>query len=409
MAFDLRPVQPDELEAYTRVDLAAFGEQLTNPARLELEWTRLELDRTLAAFEDGRIVGTGRLLSFELTVPGARQIPAAAVTWIAVLPTHRRRGILSAIKRRQLQDAADREEPVAMLLASEGSIYRRFGYGVATSFMSATLERRDSGFLHPVHDPGRVRFVDEAEARVLLPAIFQGARLSQNGAVQRIDAWWPDQFFWPDPAERGTPFYAVHESAAGEPDGYVAYRVEPKWDFAARSVLHVDDLVTFTPEVRAALWRFVGDVDLVQTIQAEHLPVDDPIRWMLWESRRFQVRRIGDWLWVRILDVAAALSARAYMGEGSVVFDVIDRFRPRGRASGRYELEAGPDGARARRTTKTPDLSLEVTELGAAYLGGVRFSTLARAGLVVEHTAGALARVDQLFATEPLPFAHTWF
>jgi predicted acetyltransferase len=409
MGIDLRPVQPDELEAYTRVDLAAFGEKLTDPARLELDWTRLELDRTLAAFDDGRIVGTGRLMSFELTVPGARQIPAAAVTWIAVLPTHRRRGILTQIKRRQLKDAVDRGESVAILLASEGTIYRRFGYGVTTSFMSTTLDRRDSAFLHPVDDPGRVRFVDDAEARALLPAIFDRARRVQNGAVERVDAWWPDQYFWPDPAEPGTQFYAVHESKTGEPDGYVAYRVEAKWDFAARSILHVDDLVTLTPDARIALWRFVCDVDLVETIRAGHLPLDDPIRWLLRESRRLRVDRVTDWLWLRVLDVPAALESRAYTGEGGVVFEVVDRFRPRGRAAGRFELDAGPDGATVRRTKKAPDLGLEVPDLGAVYLGGVRFSTLARAGLVVEHRAGALARADQLFAAEPLPFAHTWF
>jgi predicted acetyltransferase len=409
VAIDLRPVRPDELEEYVRTDHAAFGERVTNPARLELEWTRLELDRTLAAFEDGRIVGTGRLMSFELTVPGARQVPAAAVTWIAVLPTHRRRGILTQLKRRQLQDAADRGEPVAILLASEGTIYRRFGYGVTSSFMSTTLDRRDSAFLHPVEVPGRVRFADEAEARVLFPALFDDARRVQNGAVERVDAWWPDQFFWPDPAERGTPFYAVHESATGEPDGYAAYRVEPKWDFAARNVLHVDDFVTITPDARIALWRFLCDVDLVETIKAAHLPLDDPIRWLLRESRRLRVERVTDWLWLRVLDVPGALEARAYTGEHRVVFEVVDRFRPRGRAAGRYELDAGPEGASARRTTRAADLTLEVPDLGAAYLGGVRFSTLARAGLVREHTEGALARADQLFAAEPLPFAHTWF
>lgn len=409
MAFELRPVRPTELEEYTRVDLAAFGETISNPARFELEWTRLELDRTLAAFDGDKIVGTGRLLSFELTVPGGALVPAAAVTWIAVLPTHRRQGILTSIKRRQLDDAAERGEPLAMLLASEGTIYRRFGYGIATSFMSVTLQRRDAGFLREVADPGRVRLVDEPTARTVLPGIFDRARRVQNGTVQRVDAWWPDQFFWPEPSEPGTPFYAVHESPDGILDGYVAYRVEAKWDFAARNVLHVDDLIALSPDVRAALWHFVCSVDLVERIEADHIPLDDPVRWMLWESRRLQVRRISDWLWIRLLDVRAALEARAYVREGGLVFHVVDEFRPRKAAAGRFELEAGPHGATVRRTRKEPDLVLDVAELGAAYLGGVRFSTLARAGLVVEQTAGALERADAMFTTEPLPFAHTWF
>lgn len=399
----------DELEAFARVDLAAFGETIGNLARLELDWTQLELDRTLAAFDHGEIVGTGRLLSFELTVPGATQLPVAAVTWIAVLPTHRRRGILTAIMRRQLADAAERGEPLAILLASEGSIYRRFGYGIATSSMSVSLDRRHSAFLQYVRDDGRVRLVDDDEARKVLPEIFDRVRRVQHGAVQRIDAWWPDQFFWRDSDERGTRFYAVHEAPDGVPDGYVAYRIEPKWEHVARSTLHVSDLVCLAPDVRAALWRFVCDVDLVETIEAWGLPVDDPLRWLLAESRRLQVRGINDFLWVRLLDVPAALESRAYMGESTVVFEVVDAFRPRQAAAGRFELEAGPDGARVSRTKRDPDLVLEVTELGAAYLGGVRFSTLARAGLVTEQTPGALARADALFAVEPLPFAYTWF
>jgi len=406
--FELRPVTREELTAFTHTELAAFGERPGDPARIELDWTSLELDRTLAAFDGDEIVGTGRLFTFELTMPGGRLLPAAAVSWIAVLPTHRRRGILTAIKRCQLDDAAERGEALAMLYASEGGIYRRFGYGIATSSMSVTVDKRYSAFLHPVPD-GRVRIVDEDSARKIFPDIFDRVRRIQPGAVQRVDEWWPDQFFWPEPEERGTRFYCVYESPEGRLDGYAAYRTEMRWDDGARGTVHVRDLVTLTPAARAVLWRYLLDVDLTENVSAWVVPLDEPLRWLLAEPRRMRVSRLGENLWLRVLDAPAALEARTYSAPGRVVFEVTDGFRPDGGAAGRFELDAGRDGAEARRTNAKPDLALDVAELGALLLGGVRASTLARAGLVHERTPGALAVADALFSVDPLPFSMTDF
>jgi predicted acetyltransferase len=406
--FELRPITPDEIEAFTRADLTAFGERL-DPARFELEWTHHELDRTLAAFDDGEIVGTGRLYSLEMTLPGGAVVPVAAVSWIAVLPTHRRRGILTAIMRRQLEDAAARGEPAAVLLAAEGTIYRRFGFGVATSTMAFTLERRHSAFLEPVASHGRVRLVDESEARKVLPEVFDRARRAQPGAVSRVDAWWPNEYFYVEKDEKGARFFAVHESSSGEVDGYASYVFLPRWEAGLnRARLDVWEVVATEPAARAALWRYLCDVDLVETISAEHVALDEPLRWLLAESRRMRVTRLGDWLWVRPVDVAALLGARRYAAEGRVVLDVADDGRP-GAAAGRFALDGGPDGAECTRTTVDPDLALGVADLGAVSLGGVSFSALARAGLVEERTPGALARADSMFASEPAPFGMTWF
>jgi predicted acetyltransferase len=405
--FELRPVTRDELEAFTRTNLIAFGERF-DPKRFELDWTSIELDRTLAAFDGDEIVGTGRLYSFELTMPGGRLLPAAAVSWIAVLPSHRRRGILTAIMQCQLDDAVERGEPLAILYASEGGIYRRFGYGIATGSMSITVDTRHSAFSRPVPG-GRVRLVDEDAARKLFPEIFDRVRRLQPGAVQRVDAWWPDEFFWPDPSESGTRFYCVYESPEGRLDGYAAYRCEGRWDNGAHGTLHVRDLVTATPDARAVLWRFLLDVDLIEKLSAWVVPVDEPLRWLLAESRRMRVSRLGESLWVRVLDAPAALTARAYDIPGRLVFDVVDPFRPDGAAAGRFELDAGSNGADARRTDAEPDLVLGVNELGGILLGGVRASTLARAGLIEERTPDALRVADRMFAVEPMPFSMTDF
>ncbi len=405
--FVLRPVTQDELAGFTTTALTAFGERF-EPARFELDWTSVELDRTVAAFEGDEIVGTGRLYSLELTMPGGRLLPTAGVSWIAVLPTHRRRGILTAIKRTQLDDAAERGEPLAILYASESGIYRRFGYGVSTSSMSVSVERRHSAFLNPV-PAGRIRLVEEDDARKLVPEIFDRARRVQPGAVQRMDAWWPDEFFWRNHDEKGTRYYCVCESPDRSLDGYAAYRFEASWDNDPNGTLHVTDLVSVTPESRAVLWRYLLDVDLVETIKAWVVPVDEPLRWLLRESRRMRVTRLGDSLWVRLLDAPAALSARTYATSGRVVFEVVDELRPHGGAAGRITLDGGPDGAEARRTSVEPDLVLVVAELGGILLGGARPSALARAGLIDERTPGALAAADAMFAVDPLPFSMTDF
>jgi predicted acetyltransferase len=404
--FELRPVTPDEVEAFARAPLAAFGESF-DPGRFKLEWTRHELDRTLAAFDDGEIVGTGRLYSLELTLPGGALEPVAAVSWISVLPTHRRKGILTAIMGRELDDAVARGESMAVLHASEGGIYRRFGYGIAASSMSFTLPRRHTAFLRSAPEDGRVRLVDEGTARKAFPDIFDRARRLQPGAVSRVDEWWGNEFFFVEKKEEGARFYVAYESADRVLDGYAAYKVVPRWsdDGVSRSRLDVLDLVTVTPQARAVLWRYLCDVDLVETISAGSCPVDETLRWLLAESRRLTVNRLSDGLWVRILDVPGALSARRYDTAERVVFDVHDRFRPDGNACGRFVLDDG----QCEPTGSEPDLVLDVADLGAAYLGGITFSTRARAGLVEERSPGALERADAMFRSDPAPFVMTEF
>jgi predicted acetyltransferase len=409
MAYPLRPVGPDEFDRFARAEFSAFGEHLSG--REHPAWATSELDRTLAAFEGDEVVGTGRIYSMELTLPGGRAVPTAAVSAIGVVPTHRRRGILSSIMARQLDDAAQRGEATASLTASEGTIYRRFGDGVATMHMSFELERWHGAFLPDVTVEGRCRLIDDDEATKSLPGLFDRARRVQPGAISRPDTWWPSSYFEFDEAKvgAGKSFHVVYESPAGELAGYATYTIEQRFDSGiARNRLGVREISTVTPAARRALWRFLCDVDLVETIVAWNAPVDEPLRWMLRESRRLQVSRLHDHLWIRLVDVEDALRGRRYAAPGELVVDVRDAFRPA--SGGRFRLSSDGSGAAScERTTDDPDLALDTADLASTYVGGVRFGELARAGLIEERAPGALARADAMFAVDPLPYTQTWF
>jgi predicted acetyltransferase len=399
MDLDIRPVTDDEYAHFVRRIENSFGQHAIDE-RIEHWRQGAQLDRSLAAFDAGEIVGTTDSGLFDLTLPGLGTIPAAGVTAVGVLSTHRRRGILTRLMARQLDDAVARDEPVAILTASEAPIYGRFGYGWATSQAAAVIQREHTAFAHPVEDQGRVRFVEAAEAAKLLPVAHDRARRLRPGEINRPPDWWRNRLAY---------FFAVHESGPGrEVDGYVSYRTSDRSNFGLPGVqVFVVDLMGVSAEVEAVLWRFVFDIDLTGEIRAAKLPVDDPIRWRLADPRRLRVESVVDDIWVRLLDLPRALSARAYGADGEVVFEVSDPFRPAN--DGRYLVSAG---AGCTRTDRDADVAVGVDDLGSTYLGGVRFSTLAAAGRVRELRPGALARADALFGpvgAEPAPFCHTGF
>src|SRR5262245_1239335 len=175
MALEIRAVGPDELDDLMLTDRRAFGGAAPLPEEPRA-WGEAELDRTRAAFEDGAMVGASRAYSFELTLPGGAMVPAAAVSWVGVLPTHRRKGVLTQLMQALHDDARERGEPAAMLTASESVIYGRYGYGVATWRVGLTIERARATFARPFEDAGRIRIVDPEEAEKVFPAVYEDAR-----------------------------------------------------------------------------------------------------------------------------------------------------------------------------------------------------------------------------------------
>lgn len=410
MSWKIRLITPDELPAFIRVDGAAYSSPQTDED-IEAARGSFEFDRSLAAIEDGRFIGAAGAMSFDLTLPGYTTIPVAGVTWVAVLPTHRRRGVLTALMRRQLEDVRARGEALAVLTASESAIYRRFGYGAATSVMYTEIERGHSAFLSPVPNTGRYRLVEQEEAiSEILPPLYDDVRRARVGELSRTPAKWKSQYRTPNAAFNGfgPRFYAACESDDGRVDGAVIYRAKLEWtNGVPDGTLQISELIARTPEAYAALWRYCLDVDLVARVRGLHRPVDEPLRWLLADSRRLRVTHLADNLWVRLLDIPAALSARRYATTGRLTFEVSDTFLPD--LAGRFTLEGAPDGAACARSDHPADLSLDSAALGATYLGGVSFTTLAQAGLIHEENPGALARADAMFATFPAPFCSTPF
>jgi len=347
------------------------------------------------------MVGTGRNYSLDLTLPGGAIVPTAAVSWISVLPSHRRRGILTAVMDRLVHDARDREEPALILTASEGGIYARFGFGVATHVMSVQLDRRDVAWRSS--PAGRVRtLTPEAAARVT-PEVFGRVCRDQPGAVSRPEAWWESE--WWDPRPGGARFDVVYEGASGA-EGFALYDIRGGWtDGGPDMTLTVRDLVAATPEASLALWQYLLGVDLITNVNLPRMPLDTELPWMLADARAMRVSSHTDFLWLRPLNVTALLGARGYLGEGRVVLEVVDA----GPAAGRFELDAGPDGAVCRATTNEADLVLGADTLGMVILGGTRPSTLVRAGRIHATDPERVRVADALFAAERDPRALTWF
>jgi predicted acetyltransferase len=356
------------------------------------------------------VVGSAAAYSFRLTVPGG-EVAAAGVTAVAVRPDHRRRGILTALMRHMLDDVHRRAEPVAVLWASEGAIYQRFGYGPATLEGSFEVDSRETAFARPWTPEGLVRIVSEDEAVAVIPPIYEAMRRVTPGALSRTEAWWRTGPL-SDPVYRrdaGLKFRVVYE-ADGSPEGYALYRVKEQWDSRGpRSVLEVGEAVTITPRALRDLWRYLFAVDLVRTVKASRVPLPCPLQLLLAEPRRLGLH-VRDGLWLRLVDLPAALSARGYATEDAVTFEVTDVACPWNQGRWRVDTRAGREtAARVERIEGAPDLILDTAELAALYLGGVRATDLAQAGRISERTLGALQRADALFAADRSPWCVSMF
>ena len=409
MPIEMRPITAEEFIAFNRTIEAATGER-TSDSFLDQLRAITPLDRTLVCLDDGQMVGTAAAYAFELTLPGPVVVPVPAVTAVSVLPSHRRRGLLSGMMRRQLDDVRARGEAIAILQCSESLIYGRFGYGLAASAASYEIEREHTAFARPLAAPGRVTMVSHETVGPLLHQLHDRERRTRPGALGLPEGYWA--LVLRDPhapqGELGPRFFATYTAPDGTVEGIVNYRVRSTAEFGLTTArLVISHLIGATPEAYAALWHYCLHADLMKTIYAPNRSVEEPLRWMLADPRRLRTVALTDDLWLRLVDVAAGLAARRYASAGRLVLEVADHFCPD--QAGRYLLEGGPEGATCQRTTEEADLALDVADLGAAFLGGVRFTTLARAGRVHALTPDALARADALFRSDTAPWCGNGF
>jgi predicted acetyltransferase len=417
--YPLRSIAPEEFDAYCEVPIEAFNDADRPAEGNEQERIVFEFDRSIAALDGETIVGTTAAYTFQLTVPGG-VVGAAGVTFVAVLPSHRRRGILSAMMRHQLADIAARGEPVAALYASESVIYGRYGYGCASSQLSLTIRRREAT-LNPAvagstgngQGAVRLRAVQPAETRSELGEVYDRVLPHRPGMIARDDRWWQSVLADPEYARKGrSPQKCLLACDDSGPRGYALYRTRPDWDDDGlpHGNLSVRELIAADGAATAALWADLLTRDLIGETTARQRPVDDPLLDLLADRRRARAY-LTDGLWIRLVDVPAALTGRRYSCPADVVIEVADHLLP-GNA-GRWRLQCPGPGdtapATCGRTTAAADIQLPVAALGAGYLGGVRLGALATAGLITEHTKGALGVLSAAMYSDPAPWCPSMF
>ncbi len=405
MDVEIRTIAEDEFEEYLRaIELSFSG--ATTAEDVTRERLVAEIDRCIAAFDEGRMVGGAMAASLRLTVPGGAQVRAAGVTGVGVQPTHRRRGINTSLMRAQLDDVRARGESIAALYASEGGIYGRFGYGLASFLGEIDLEGHRSTFVRGYRPTGRVRLLPRSEALPLMSSVYDRAQSRRPGMIALDDRWWEAIFFEREKEKDDPTFFAIHDTD-DDADAYAAYRVKHEWtDSLPNLELSVQQLVASSPQAYADIWRYLFDIDLVRRVKAWNRPVDEPLFYLMEEPNRLRFRT-SNAVRVRLVDVPTALEARGYAGDGRIVVDVEDTFCPWN--EGRYALDVTAGAATCGPTNDEPDIACSATDLGASYLGGATFRQLHRAGRIDEVRPGGLERADILFASEPAPWCSVSF
>lgn len=396
MAIVVRSPGEDELRAAMAAGSAAFGDELKDE-EFDRHSKVMAADRFLAAYDGATPVGTTGAYPFRLTIPGG-ELAAGGVTWVGVMPSHRRQGVLTQMMRKQLDDLHEWGEPLAILWASEAAIYGRFGYGVAAPETNIQAERARFAWRDDPGPTGVVRLIEGVEARKVIPPLYDRIRRETPGFVTRDDAWW-EHYKLADPESMrrgaGPKFFALLE-LDGEPEGYAIYRVKQGWEHGySTSDLRVGDAFATSLRATRELWRFLFGIDLVKRVQGRVDPAL-PLFLMVTDARNVQLR-VFEGVWLRLVDVGAALAGRGYANDDAVVAEVTDEFCPWN--AGRWRL-----GRDAGRTDDEAELELDVSDLASVYLGAFDFHRLAAAERVRELKPGAIDRAAGLFRTERPPY-----
>jgi predicted acetyltransferase len=403
--YELRAVEQGEHDALFALLHRVF--HASDDAWREVEEGLLEPGRTVGVFEEGELVGSAAMFGRELTIPGG-VVPAACVAQVAVSPTRTRRGLFTRMMRHQLDTLHEQGEPLALLWATEGGLYRRFGYGVG-SWMATYTGRTRETTLRVQPDSALHLAVREASGHETLAALatsYEQVRRDRTGHLDRADRHWAYHLHDPAVQRRGTPLTAVVCEGPDGPEGYALYRVDREWNSGADGVLHIREVQATTPRAYAALLSYLLRLDLVPRFTWEYAAVDEPVVEMVTDIAALQ-REVIHNLWIRVVDVDRALTARAYATDLDLVLEVEDAFCPWN--AGRWRLTADASGVQCRRTDAEAGLALSAEALASAYLGGTSLTTLAAAGVVRERQPGTLRESTLAFSTPGAPLCTDYF
>lgn len=405
MTTELRVLQPSEWNKWFSSLELAFGGSQEPAEQRELYQSLTEYERSIGIWDGDDVVATTGAFTFRLAVPGGALVPAAGVTMVSVASTHRRRGLLTSMMRRQLDDVRALGEPIAVLTASEPEIYGRFGYGAATRQMSLAIDTDRARLSVPDGtDEVRLRYAREDEAVDACESVYARLVPGRPGTPAHGPGWERKSLIDPESSRAGgSALQCLLAERDGELVGYTNYHIKPDWnDAGPKGRIVVSDLAALDPAAYAALWRFLFAIDLTSTVEARNRPTDDAVLHLVSDVRRCDIRQ-RDSLHLRLVDVGAALEARTYRGPLDVVFEVEDAFCPWN--AGRWRLTAdAKGGASCKRTEDAADLALTVRELGTVYLGGESLASLALAGRVRELRAGAVAEASSAFLSDVAPW-----
>ncbi|MFE7115279.1 GNAT family N-acetyltransferase [Streptomyces sp. NPDC057654] len=355
----------------------------------------------VGAYDGEPLVGLLAAVPLQLSIPGG-QLPCSGVTFVSVAPTHRRRGVLTGMLDELWRRCAAAGQPLAVLWASEAAIYGRFGFGPGTQLQTVEIDSSRPLDLRVTPDPRPLRLVPAADAPAVIGPLYEATRGERAGRFARDVYWWSESVL-PEKAEDeddlGPPRVVV--LGGDQPAGYAIYRVRDTGGDAPDAV-ELIELEAETPAVAAALWKYLADIDLTAKVRAWARPADDVLPLIAGDRDQVRVVREAPALWVRLVDVTTALTARSWAAPVDLVLDLRDAALPAN--EGRFRLTTDAKTCTYERVTDPADLSLDVRELSACYLGGARLVHLLRAGLITEHTPGAARVLDDALHTEYLPF-----
>ena len=403
MSFEIRPLTEDHIPAFRQAISAGFGHDAPDDEGAIARFHAIfELDRSYPAFDGDEIVGTGGDFGFEMTVPGGDQVATSGLTIITVRPTHTRRGMLTAMMREHFDRARERGEILGGLWASEVPIYGRYGYGWGVLRRGIRIDARLAG--RGGSEPGvTVRLIESDTAEALLPKLYEQMLPTRPGTYRRSEAWWTHRLFY-DPERHRDGGSAIRHALAehdGEPVGYMSYRQKGDWDLLSEGEVRIRELIPLSDPGYRALWYYATNIDLFPIVKYWNNPVDDPVALLLRDGRAVATTDYGDSLWVRLIDVPAALQARRYEGQGCLVIGLTDSFCDWNEGTYRVAVDEGV--ASVERVATESDVSMDVASLGALYMGGRDAAAMARAGLI-DGAADAIGRLNAMFRHSPAPW-----